>query len=147
MWLSFSDLLQSLSLILSYVSFMVNLLEPLKLFFISSNHFIELLISIHLIINSFIRIVLLKEQIFQFLIPLLVCRSLVVIASCLDNNFINKLLLCCLVEDVLFHFGVGDQSVYSYFIFLTNSICTILSLLIHHWVEVRVKDNHSVSNL
>jgi len=90
--------------------------------------------------------VILLNKLLQGLMALLVRGFLVKHAS-LDNLVVEVFLTHSARQDTFFDDGASDQSVYSHLRLLSDSVCTVLRLLIHLWIEVRIEDDYSVCHL
>ena len=63
-----------------------------------------------------------------------------------DDESSELTLLQTFLKDVLFDSFDGDQSIYVDCFGLADTMGTILSLLVHRWVPVRVVEDHAVGS-
>jgi len=127
------------------VSGFVHFVVKYQLIWISGQHIINLEIIGYLALE-FLLITLVLEQILESLLALVVGGALVEQPS-LDDQLVQAHLVGSLVEDLFFDHRVRHQAVHTHFVFLADSVGSVLSLQIHLRIPVTVEYYDCVGRL
>ena len=148
-WFHLLNFLHPLSSIFSIKHVSVHLLELLELLWRSRQHLIDLVEVWNLTLSLsfiFIIVISLSDKFLQLLLSIGVA-CIVIEHTSLDNFVIKAFLVSGLRKNTLLYLGCSDETEHSHFVLLTDSVRSILGLLIHLWIPIRVKDNNGVRNL
>ena len=142
------DLLEPGVLALDEVAFLVHLGKYLVLLGGPGYDLVDLVVIgyLCLLLLLVLHVVVLPDEVLEALLPVIVV-CLVVEHARLDDLVVQVLLLRRLVEDALLDLSRRDQTVNPHLLLLPDSMSSILSLLIHLGVPVRVENDDSVRHL
>lgn len=134
------------------VPFFVHLLEDFELVVIPRDDLVELFVREYFsllfvfVVHCICLFFTIRQDVLQLLLAILVTR-VVVKHPCLDDDIVQVFLLLRLVKDAFLNGRHGDQAVDSNLGLLPDSVSSSLSLHVHLWVPVGVKNDDSVGLL
>lgn len=118
-----------------------------KNYLVPGDHFIHCFVIRNLIyINVFFILAGSFEHIFDLLSSFSFTTAQVV-QTTLDEKLVQVHFERGFLKNSFFDRSVSNESENDHFLFLTDSVCSVLGLKIHLWVPIRVKDDDSISSL